>query len=114
MLVFCFWLSKNNWIGILCKSEASHATNSGYGIGLTAPLGKLVNGMYWSLYGTGVGAHLDFSPVSNKWYHTAISSDGNTLRCFVNGALLYSSPYNGNNISNDYPLTIGGQSKDFW
>ena len=43
----------------------------------------------------------------DKWHHLVGTWDGTTVKLYVDGVFLYSSPLSGTLVTNDYPLTIG-------
>ena len=105
--------SINDWIGIVCKVNASSVTYSGYffGLGRTS---TYPNWIVFYIYPSGQHINCPFSPTLNQWYNLAVTYNGSIMKMFLDGNLIQETAATGLIASNTYPLTIGGQNGNFW
>lgn len=106
-------LHKNDWIGVISKTEPSHALSTGFTFRLYAPLNEPVNMVQWAFLGTNAEFSTKFSPKVDTWYHSAVSCDGDSIRFFLNGDLYCVKKFSGWIINNSEPITIGGQNGNY-
>jgi hypothetical protein len=105
--------SLNDWIGIVCKLDASSVSYSGYFFGL----GQGANYPNWInfyIYPSGENINCSFSPTLNQWYNLAVTYNGSIMKMFLDGNLIQEKAATGLIASNTFPLTIGGQNGNFW
>ena len=65
--------------------------------------GAIIGGTYGEAYGTATLA-------TNTWAHLALTYDGTTIRLYVNGTQVASTPKTGSITTSTNPLTIGSDS----
>lgn len=105
--------SINDWIGIVCKLDASSVSYSGYFFGL-GQNSTYPNHLVFYIYPSGQHINCPFSPTLNQWYNLAVTYNGSVMRMFLDGNLIQETAATGVIASNTFPLTIGGQNGNFW
>ena len=105
--------SINDWIGIVCKLEASAVCYSGYFFGL-AQTSTYPNWIHFRIYPPNQYVDSSFSPTLNHWYNLAVTYNGSIMKMFLDGNLIHEKAATGLIASNTFPLTIGGQNGNFW
>ncbi|MFH1736187.1 MAG: ATP-binding protein [bacterium] len=105
----------NDQIPLISTFQADHRSYSGWLLGIREPSKESgptrINTSYFDdFYTLDVLFHSEF----DRWYHLAVSSDGEIVRLFLNGELLVKAPTKIKEHSNQEPLTIGGQNGDWW
>ena len=105
--------SINDWIGIVCKVDASSVNYSGYFFGL-GQTSTYPNWIYFLIYPSGQNINCPFSPTLNQWYNLAVTYNDSIMKIFLDGNLIKQNAVTGLIASNTFPLTIGGQNGNFW
>lgn len=105
--------SINDWIGIVCKLDASSVSYSGYffGLGRTS---TYPNWIVFYIYPSGENMNYSFTPTLNQWYNLAVTYNGSIMKMFLDGNLIQEKAATSLIASNTFPLTIGGQNGNFW
>jgi len=105
--------SINDWIGIVCKLEASAVCYSGYFFGL-GQTSTYPNWIHFRIYPSLEYIDSSFSPTLNQWYNLAVTYNGSIMKMFLDGNLIHEKAATSLIASNTFPLTIGGQNGNFW
>ena len=105
--------SVGDWIGMICKMDATSVPESGYFFGL-GQTSSLPNWIHFRIYPSAQNMMYEFSPTVNQWYNLAVTYDGSIMKMFLDGSLVQQTV--GTNLieANTFPLTIGGQNGNFW
>jgi Concanavalin A-like lectin/glucanases superfamily/Secretion system C-terminal sorting domain len=106
--------SLNDWLGMVCKMEATAVPNSGYFFGLNVSTGIYANALQFRIYPSLEYIDSSFSPTLNQWYNLAITYNGSIMKMFLDGNLIREKAATSLIASNTFPLTIGGQNGNFW
>jgi hypothetical protein len=106
--------SINDWVGMICKLDASSVSYSGYFFGLGQGLSNYPNQIWFLIYPSGNNINYLFTPAQNQWYNLAVTYDGSTMKMFLDGNLVQQKSTTSLIESNTFPLTIGGQNGNFW
>ena len=94
----------NIWENVIISKDGWASGNQGYTL-RTGANGSLS----FNISGAGVWQEVTTGPVMNtgKWYHVAGTYDGTTMRVYVNGEQLNTTPFSGTISNGTYDLTIG-------
>jgi len=106
--------SLNDWLGMVCKMEASAVPYSGYFFGLNVSTGIYANTLRFRIYPSLDDINFSFSPTLTQWYNLAVIYNGSIMKIFLDGNLIQETAATGLIASNTFPLTIGGQNGNFW
>ena len=106
--------SINDWIGMICKLDASAVSYSGYFFGLNQGISSYPNQIWFLIYPSGNNVNYSFTPALNQWYNLTVTYDGSIMKMFLDGNLVQQTSTSSLIASNTFPLTIGGQNGNWW
>jgi hypothetical protein len=100
-------MAANNWETVILKERMGGLAYALYG---GSPSGPPASYVTRSGTSDDVGADGTFSLPLNAWSHLAATYDGATIRLYVDGSLVSSTPAAGSILQSSNPLRIGGNA----